>query len=92
VDQAAARGIRAGACGGADQAPLLDGPTRTIERFSAALARRARGEKDDFAIRNIAGAVIGLALAAWLGAADDLETYAKLFDAGLAHLEAGLPL
>ena len=74
------------------RARLLDELTRTLELFSATLARRAGREKDDFAGRNIAGAVIGVALAAWLGAADDLETYPKLFDAGLAHLEAGLPL
>ncbi len=74
------------------RARLLDELTRTIELFSAALAKRAGREKDDFAVRNIAGAVIGVALAAWLGAADDLEAYFKLFDAGLAHLEAGLPL
>jgi MftR C-terminal domain len=74
------------------RAQMLDELTTTIDLFSAALAQRAGRHEDDLVIRTTAGAVLGIALAAWLDAADDLQTYFKLFDAGLDHLEAGLPL
>jgi AcrR family transcriptional regulator len=74
------------------RARLLDELTTTIDLFSAALAQRAGRDRDDFVVRTTAGAVLGIALAAWLDAGDDLETYFKLFDTGLDQLEAGLPL
>ncbi|HUK69867.1 MAG TPA: hypothetical protein VLW50_14135 [Streptosporangiaceae bacterium] len=56
------------------RARLLDELTSTIDLFAAALARRAGRREDDFVVRTTAGAVLGIALAAWLDAADDLET------------------
>jgi KUP system potassium uptake protein len=56
------------------------------------LIRRRRRDTSDFAIRNFAGALFGIAVAAMLNAADPDSDYLQLFDAGLAHLGAGLPL
>jgi AcrR family transcriptional regulator len=78
------------------RARALDELVRTIDAISAAIARRTGGSPDDFAARNMAGAVIGVVLAAtmpWDAAwpADIGEVFDRI-DAGLAHLEAGLPL
>ena len=57
------------------------------------LATRAGREPDDFAVRNLTGALIGVAIATMLRANEDpTADYVVLFDAALAHLEAGLPL
>lgn len=64
----------------------------TVEALADAVARRAGGECDDFAARVLAGAVIGVIMAAALpGAAEAGTDLATRFDAALAHLEA-LPL
>jgi hypothetical protein len=65
----------------------------TIETIAGAVAQRAGGECDDFAARMLAGAVIGVSLAAALPQAAEPDTdLAARFDAALAHLDAGLPL
>jgi AcrR family transcriptional regulator len=78
------------------RARALDEFVRTIDQISAAIARRVGGSPDDAAIRNLAGAMIGVIMAATMPwAADRPADVNKMFDridAGLAHLEAGLPL
>jgi AcrR family transcriptional regulator len=58
-----------------------------------ALAKRAGRRPDDFAARNLAGAMVGVIMAVTLTSPDDgpAEMFSRI-DAALAHLEAGLPL
>ena len=76
------------------RARSIDEFTRTIDVMAEALAKRAGREPDDFAVRNIAGAVVGVIMQASLPlSADDLDQdWFQRIDAALAHLEAGLPL
>jgi AcrR family transcriptional regulator len=71
----------------------VDELTRTIDVVAAALAKRAGRDPDDFAARNVAGAMIGVIMAVTLVAPhDDPANMFDKIDAALAHLEAGLPL
>jgi len=75
------------------RARALDEFARTIDEIAAAVARRTGRAPDDFAVRNVAGAVIGVIMAAtmpWAEAPGD--DMLERIDAALAHLEAGLPL
>jgi AcrR family transcriptional regulator len=75
------------------RARMLDEFARTIQVIAQALAERVGRPADDLAVRTFAGAVIGVSMAALLAAADDPSAdYIALMDAGLALLEAGLPL
>ena len=78
------------------RARALDEFMRTADQISDAIARRTGSSPDDFAVRNAAGAIIGVVMAAtmpWDAAAElDIEEMFDRIDAGLAHLEAGLPL
>jgi AcrR family transcriptional regulator len=65
-----------------------------IQTIAAAIAQRAGRDADDFAVRNLAGAIIGVVMSATLGATADphaKDIFAPI-DAALAHLEAGLPI
>jgi AcrR family transcriptional regulator len=78
------------------RARALDEFMRTTDQIAGAIARRTGGSPGDFEIRNLAGAVIGVVMAAavpW-DAANPPDFLAMLdrIDAGLAHLDAGLPL
>jgi len=70
---------------------MLDEFVVAMEPFAEALAKRVGRPADDFAVRNIVSAVLGVGLGAWLYAGSD-QDYLDWFDAALAHLEAGLPL
>ncbi|ACZ83323.1 TetR family transcriptional regulator [Streptosporangium roseum] len=64
--------------------------------LTEALARRLGRPTDDLHLLTVSGAVIGVAIAAWNAAANDLsEGFAqrrrRLLDDALAHLESGLP-
>jgi AcrR family transcriptional regulator len=75
------------------RARAVDEFARTIDQIAAALAKRAGRSPDDFAVRNLAGAVVGVVMAAtmpWAG--QPTEDMPQRIDAALAHLEAGLPL
>ena len=76
---------------------MLEGMVASMEPFARALGERVGRPADDFAVRNVVGAVIGVGLFAWFGAAGRGHTgrsseYLAVMDAALAHLEAGLPL
>jgi AcrR family transcriptional regulator len=80
------------------RARAVDELTRTTDVITAAIAARIGRGPDDFASRNMAGAIIGVIMAATMplyvpdnGGADVDEMFDRI-DAGLAHLEAGLPL
>jgi AcrR family transcriptional regulator len=80
------------------RARAVDELTRTTDVITAAIAARIGRGADDFASRNMAGAIIGVIMAATMplyvpdnDGADVDEMFDRI-DAGLAHLEAGLPL
>lgn len=68
-----------------------------IQLIKEMVAERVGRSQDDFAVCNLSGAITGVWLATWISTEEDLsegfiERYYKLLDAGLEHLEAGLPL
>lgn len=72
---------------------MLDQLAAGIQQLADMVAIRAGQGADDLAVRTFAGAVIGAMMAPLIAAATDPEAdYLALMDAGLAHLEAGLPL
>jgi len=79
------------------RARAMDEFARTIGVIAQAAARRAGRDPDDFAVRNMAGAIVGVIMAAtmpwsdWAGGSDCADLLERI-DAALAHLEAGLPL
>ncbi len=79
------------------RARAMDEFARTIGVIAEAAARRSGRDPNDFAVRNVAGAIVGVIMAAtmpWSDWADEAAGSDMLdrIDAGLAHLEAGLPL
>jgi AcrR family transcriptional regulator len=65
----------------------------TIQLLEELIAERLGRRADDFAVRNFAGAVFGVALVAMLYAIEDpTANLFELVDPAFAHLEAGLPL
>ena len=75
------------------RARALDEFARTIDQIAAAVAKRTGRSPDDFAVRNVAGALIGVIVSATMPWASQPSTdmFGQI-DAALAHLEAGLPL
>jgi AcrR family transcriptional regulator len=75
------------------RAAMLDQYSQTMQLLAGAIAERAGRRPDDFAVRIIAGAVIGALMAVLAEMADrpgtDLGT---LIDQAIAHLESGLSL
>ena len=64
-----------------------------VAQIAELLATRAGKKTSDFAVRNMAGAVLGVLLAAMLTVSEDPKAdMIRLADGALAHLEAGLPL
>jgi len=75
------------------RAATLDEFTRTIQVFTEVMAKRVGRRADDTAVRTFAGALIGVMIAVMLTVAEDpAADLFTLIDAGLAYLEAGLPL
>ena len=83
------------------RARMLAELARTTQVLAEALAERTGRDPGDFAVRTLAGAVVGVAMAAYFDEADDLmalsdqaklATFADKLERGLALLEAGLPL
>jgi len=75
------------------RARALDEFARTIDEIAAAVARRTGRAPDDFAVRNVAGALIGVIMSATMPWSEgpNQDMFQRI-DAALAHLEAGLPL
>jgi AcrR family transcriptional regulator len=64
-----------------------------VNQIAALVASRAGGSPSDFAIRNFAGALLGVMMSALLAAAQDPKAdLIEVADQALQHLEAGLPL
>jgi AcrR family transcriptional regulator len=75
------------------RAAMLDQFAGTVRLLTEVVAERVGRRPDELAVRNFAGAVIGVAIAAMIAAMEDpgADMFA-LMDAGLAHLELGVPL
>ena len=75
------------------RAAMLNQFAGLVNEVAAIVAGRVGRSASDFAVRNTAGALMGVLMAALLAAADDSNAEAmQLVDKGLAHLEVGLPL
>ncbi len=75
------------------RARALDELAHSIQLIAEATAKRVGRDPDDFAVRNLAGAVVGVVVAATMAAAvDPAADMLESIDAALANLEAGLPL
>jgi AcrR family transcriptional regulator len=79
------------------RARAIDEFARTIGVIAEAVARRSGRDPRDFAVRNFAGAIVGVVMAAttpwqdWAAEKHGADMVDRI-DAALAHLEAGLPL
>jgi AcrR family transcriptional regulator len=75
------------------RAAFLNQSVSQLDEIVAVVAGRAGRSSNDFAVRNLAGALLGVMIATFLTAANDPEAdLLGLEDQALAHLEAGLPL
>jgi AcrR family transcriptional regulator len=75
------------------RATLLDQLVSTMELLSQVLAERTGRQPHDIALRTLAGAVIGVAMAVMVALTDDPSAdMGVLLDEALAHLETGLNL
>jgi AcrR family transcriptional regulator len=76
------------------RARMLDEFAKNLQLFAEIVAERVGRQADDPAVRTLAGAVIGVGISAWYTAGDHAtpKDYLAVLDAGLAQLEAGLPL
>jgi AcrR family transcriptional regulator len=76
------------------RARMLDEFGRNVRLIAEMVAERVGRRADDPEVRTLAGAVIGVAIAAWFAApeAQSLPEYVAMVDEGLARLEAGLRL
>jgi len=74
------------------RARMLEELARTTRIIAEAAAERAGKAASDFDAQVLAGAVVGVAMAAWFDQPGDLDGFASRFERGLALLEAGLPL
>jgi AcrR family transcriptional regulator len=72
------------------RARMLDQFVGGLAMLSEALAERLGRSPDDIAVRTLAGAVVGVGMAAIVATDEHPEDFQALFDACLAQLEAGL--
>ena len=69
---------------------MLDEMVRVTEVLADLLAKRIGRQPDDFAMQALAGAVIGVGIAAWINAKGRLASnYLGLMDQAFAQLEEG---
>ncbi len=75
------------------RARMLDEFARNLDLLAELVAERVGRRADELAVRTLAGAVIGVGIAAWFTAGDQTMTDSiAMLDASLAQLEAGLTL
>ena len=74
------------------RARSLDEFGRTIQFISSALAERTGRPVDDVMVQTLAGAIMGVAMAAWYADPQGLDDFAARFERGLAFLESGFQL
>lgn len=75
------------------RAKSLNSLTETLGMLSEIIGKRVGRDPADFEVRNFAGAIVGIAIAAvFASPCASFEDYMQRMDAGMAHLEDGLPL
>lgn len=75
------------------RAAMLDQFARAMRLIAEVVAARVDRRPDDFAVRTMAGAVIGAGIAVMFALADDpTADLSALLDEAIAHLESGLVL
>ena len=75
------------------RAAMLNQFTGMVDQIAEVLGPRVGVGTTDFAVRNLAGAIIGVLMASVLAVANDPHAdLVQLTDGAMAHLEAGLPL
>jgi AcrR family transcriptional regulator len=74
------------------RARMLEELARTSQVIAQAIADRSGKAASDFPVQMLAGAVVGIAMAAWFDDPGNLRAFGDKFERGLALLEAGLPL
>jgi len=75
------------------RAALLDRISEAMELLARAMAERAGCRHDDFAVRTVAGAIVGAAIAVSASATQDSDSdLPALIDRAIARLEPGLAL
>ena len=73
------------------RARMLEELARTMRIIAEAVAEHSGRPTVDFEVQTLAGAVVGVAMAAWFDHPDP-EDFMGRFDRGLALLESGLPV
>lgn len=75
------------------RARMMEGFATQLQQAAEIVAERVGRRPDDFEIRVLTGALLGIVLATWFSWSEESGTdYYTVLDAALAHLEAGLPL
>jgi AcrR family transcriptional regulator len=74
------------------RARMVDGYVSGLVLLTDALAERTGRPHDDITVRTLAGAIVGIAVAAMLTADESPTDFLEQFDTHLAQLEAGLDL
>ncbi|MGH7765162.1 MAG: TetR family transcriptional regulator [Candidatus Dormibacteraceae bacterium] len=75
------------------RAAMLNQFAGLVEEVAEIVAGRAGLRPTDFAVRNLAGALLGVLMSAMLAAADHPNAdFLGLVDAAMGHLEDGLPI
>jgi DHA2 family multidrug resistance protein-like MFS transporter len=75
------------------RAAMLDRVSQAVQLLTRAMAERAGRRPDDLAVRAVAGAIVGAAIAVSAAITDDTDAdIPALIDQAIAHLEPGLTL
>ena len=75
------------------RAAMLDQFAQQVDVLAVPIARRVHKDPNDFAVRNMAGALLGVFIAAYFATAQDPDSdFIEQLDKAMAHLEKGLPL
>jgi AcrR family transcriptional regulator len=74
------------------RARMVDGYVSGLVMLTDALAERTGRHSEDIAVRTLAGAIVGIGVAATLTGDESPADFLEQFDAQLAYLEAGLDL
>jgi MFS transporter, DHA2 family, multidrug resistance protein len=75
------------------RAAMLDQISQAMQLLARAMAERAGRRPDDFAVRTVAGAIVGAAMAVAAAVTDDADAdLPALIDRAIAQLEPGLAL
>ncbi len=74
------------------RARMLDEFARTIQVMATGIAERTGRNPDDFEVRTLVGAALGVAISSWFTAQGDMERFMADYARALELLLTGLPL